>query len=86
MPLKGKALWKIGIKEVNSLPPGHILFNNELILAESLFDFENAENALGEDSTSFISLNHSNSVNSMDDNPSQDNLIKDNSVNLKEYH
>lgn len=33
-----KALWKVGIKEVNSLPPGHILFNDELIQAESLFD------------------------------------------------
>ncbi len=35
-----KALWKIGIKEVNSLPPGHILFNDELILAESLLEVD----------------------------------------------
>ncbi|MDP3035783.1 MAG: asparagine synthase-related protein, partial [Methanobacteriaceae archaeon] len=35
-----KALWKVGIKEVHSLPPGHILFNDELILAESLFDLK----------------------------------------------
>lgn len=33
-----KALWKLGIKEVYSLPPGYILFNDELIQAESLFD------------------------------------------------
>ncbi|PKL66618.1 MAG: asparagine synthase (glutamine-hydrolyzing) [Methanobacteriales archaeon HGW-Methanobacteriales-1] len=35
-----KALWKVGIKEVHSLPPGHMLFNDELILAESLFDLK----------------------------------------------
>ena len=35
-----KALWKVGIKEVHSLPPGHILFNDELILAESLLDLK----------------------------------------------
>lgn len=33
-----KALWGLGIEEVHALKPGHILFNNKLILAESLFE------------------------------------------------
>ncbi len=74
-----KALWKIGIKEVKSLPPGHILFNNQLILAESLLDLENT---LDGDISPINSSNLYDSINSRDDNIGQNNL-NDNSADLK---
>jgi asparagine synthase (glutamine-hydrolysing) len=36
-----KALWGLGIEEVHALKPGHILFNDKLIQAESLFESQN---------------------------------------------
>lgn len=72
-----KALWNIGIMEVNSLPPGHILFNGQLILVETLFDEEEIRSNNGFDTNS---SNTSVSPNKVSSN----NINSPNSINTQE--
>lgn len=81
-----KALWKIGIREVNSLPPGHMLFNGKLILVETLFDEDKIRsNEYFNKLNSSNNLDYSNKAhNKAPDKVSSNNMDYSNSINSTE--